>query len=249
MRGLWLALVLWAGMACSAVAEPARYVVGVEELDYFPVYAIRDGDYVGAAREILDAFAADAGIAFTYQPLPVKRLFAELAGGGIDFKFPDNPYWSPDAKAGRTVTYSDAVVTYIDGVMVRPERHGKGLQGFATLGTVTGFTPFAWREHLDGGRVRLVENAQMKPLLRQVIAGRIDGAYASVAVALQALDRDLRQPGALVFDPSLPHSKDSYFLSSIKHAGLIQRFNAWLAANAARVQAIKDRHGAETGVK
>lgn len=249
MRRLLLGLVLWTGLAATAAADAARYVVGVEELDYFPVYALRDGAYSGAAREILDAFAADAGVAFTYQPLPIKRLFAELAGGGIDFKFPDNPHWNTEAKAGKPVTYSAPVIAYVDGVMVKPERRGKGLEGFRTLGTVTGFTPFAWLKVLESGKVRLVENAQMKALQRQVLADRIDGAYASVAVATHILDNDLNQPGALVFDPSLPHSKDAYFLSTTRHPALIERFSGWLAVNAAKVAAIKAKYGAEKGVE
>lgn len=238
---------LLTGLAHAAGAQ--RYVVGVEELDYYPVYAVRDGAYAGAAREILDAFAADSGIVFVYKPLPIVRLTSELANGAIDFKFPDNPYWAADLRKGKTIAYSKGVIAYIDGVMVLPERRGRGIGEFNTLGTVTGFTPFAWLDTLKEGRVKLVENPQMRALQRQVIAGRIDGAYASVAVANYILDSELKQPGALVFDPGLPHTKSEYYLSSARHPQLIARFDAWLAQNAARVAAIKARYGAEKGVR
>jgi len=114
---------------------------------------------------------------------------------------------------------------------------------------VSGFTPFAWLGILKEGRVRLVENPQMRALQRQVLTGRIDGAYASVAVANHILDQELKQPGALVFDPSLPHTRSDYYLSSAKHHELIKRFDSWLQANASRTAAIKLKYGAEAGVK
>ncbi|GAA0594093.1 transporter substrate-binding domain-containing protein [Caenispirillum bisanense] len=247
LLGLLFCLGLAAAPAALAADRP-EYVVGVEELDYYPVYAVQDGAYVGAAREILDAFAADAGVAFRYQPLPVNRLYADLTGGGIDFKFPDNPHWNPAAKAGADVVYSAPVIAYIDGVMVRPARKGAGPDAVATLGTVTGFTPFSWLDRIQDGRVRLSENAQMRPLLRQVMAERIDGAYVSVAVASHLLAADFGDAGALVFDAGLPHSRDDYRLSAARHPELIARFDAWLAANAERVAEIKARYGAERGV-
>ena len=230
-------------------ADDKTLVVGVEELDYQPIYFVRDGAYGGAAREILDAFAQASGYRLTYQPLPVKRLFAELVNGGIDLKFPDSPNWNPDIKKDHKVAYSAPVIRYIDGVMVLPEHRAKGLAAFATLGTVTGFTPFAWLDRIQAGTVKLVENAQTQPLLRQALTGRIDGAYASVAVAHYALDHQLNQPGGLVYDPGLPHTSDAYLLSSTRHPEVIAAFDSWLAANGAQVQAIKDRTGAEKGVE
>lgn len=250
-------LLLVAGLAglTALLAPPlraadtsTRYVVGVEELNYYPVYAVQDGQYVGAARELLDAFAADAGFAFDYRPLPINRLYAELMGGTIDFKFPDNAYWNATAKEGAGVTYSDPVIAYIDGVMVRPERVGQGPDAFSSLGTVTGFTPFSWLERIQAGQVKVSENAQMRALLRQVLADRIDGAYVSIAVATHMLGTELKDAGTLQFDPALPHSRDHYLLSSTQHPEVIARFNAWLAENADRVAEIKARWGAEAGV-
>lgn len=239
---------------CALVSGPARaerrdLVVGVEELDYYPSYAIQKGEYVGAAREILDAFAKARGYTLTYRPLPIKRLFAELLSGGIDLKFPDNPFWALDIKQGHELAYSKPVINYIDGVLVRPESLGKGVDSVRTLGTVSGFTPFAWLDKIRAGKVVVKENPRMDLLLKQVSMERMDGAYASVAVVNYTLDTVLRSPGALVFDPNLPHSRDSYRLSTVAHAGIVAEFDAWMAANPALVKAIKDRTGAEKGVE
>lgn len=248
LKCLVLAVAAVCTLLCApAYAERRAFVVGVEELDYFPAYAVQKGEYVGAAREILDAFAQAKGYTLTYRPLPIKRLYAELLSGGIDFKFPDNPSWAPDAKQGQRVVYSTPVIGYIDGVLVRPDSLGRGVDAVRTLGTVSGFTPFAWLDAIRDGRVQIKENPRMDLLLKQVTMERLDGAYASVAVANYQLESMLGMPGALVFDPSLPHSRDFYRLSTLAHPQVIAEFNAWLAANAGLVKTIKERLGAEKG--
>lgn len=233
----------------SAAAAERDLVIGVEEVEYYPIYAIRDGEFVGAVREILDSFARDRGYRVTYRPLPVKRLFAELLSGGFDLKFPDNPHWASDLKQGRIVTYSKPVIAYIDGVMVRPSNHNRGLDALRTLGTVSGFTPFAWLDRIKAGQVTLKENPRMELLLRQSVVGLVDGAYASVAVANHVLAGSLNMPGALMFDAGLPHSRDHYMASTTTRPELIAEFDGWLTGNAARVKMIKERYGAEKGVE
>jgi hypothetical protein len=56
-------------------------------------------------------------------------------------------------------------------------------------------------------------------------------------------------PGALAFDPSLPHSRAGYHLSSATHPELVAEFDQWLTANAALVAAIKARFNAEPRVE
>ncbi|MBF0327060.1 MAG: transporter substrate-binding domain-containing protein [Alphaproteobacteria bacterium] len=231
-----------------AVAAGKELVVGVEELEYYPIYALRDGDYVGAAREILDAFGKDRGYRMIYRPLPIKRLFAELINGTIDVKFPDNAQWSGDIKQGTKVHYSQPVIAYVDGVMVRPANKGSGADSVRVLGTVAGFTPFAWLDRIKNGKTQLKENPRMELLLKQAAVGHIDGAYASVAVANYVLATSLAMPGAVVFDSDLPHSRDFYQLSSTRRADVIAEFDAWMVANQARIKFIKDSMGAERGI-
>lgn len=244
-----LLLLVALGTAWPVLAAQKDLVVGVEDLEYYPLYAMRDGEYVGAARELLDAFAKDRGYRLAYRPLPIKRLFIELASGGIDLKFPDNPYWAADAKKGHNVAYSKPVIAYIDGVLLRPSNHGKGLDTLRTLGTVSGFTPFAWLDRVTSGKVVLKENPRMELLLRQTVVGHVDGAYVSVAVANHVLAGSLNMPGALMFDSALPHSRDSYRLSSVTRPAVVAEFDAWMDANGPLVKMIKDRYGAEKGVE
>jgi polar amino acid transport system substrate-binding protein len=125
---------------------------------------------------------------------------------------------------------------------------GAGAGRIKVLGTVAGFTPFAWLDAVKAGKVQVKETLKMEPLLKQAVMKRLDGAYVSVAVANHYLDRVLAMPGALVFDPALPHSRGQYSLSTTTRPELIAEFNAWLAANQTLVSDIKKRLGAEKGV-
>lgn len=238
-----------AGMLCGTQVQARDIVIGVEDLDYYPVYAVQNGQYVGAAREILDAFAAASGHTISYRPFPIKRLYAEFLGGSVDAKFPDSPKWANAQKTGLTIAYSKPVITYVDGVMVQPRNKGRDIAQFRQLGIVSGFTPFAWLDALKGGSVTLRENPRSELLLKQVLLDRLDGGYVSVAAANYTLDHTMGQPGALIFDPNLPHTRDSYTLSSVSHPELIAEFDTWLAANAGTVRQIINRLGAEKGVQ
>lgn len=246
--GMLVAGAAWLA-AVSAPAMARDVVVGVEAIDYSPVYGVRDGRFQGAARQILDAFAAAKGHRLTFQPLPVKRLYAELGHGGVDLKFPDSPDWQPALRQGRSTAFSKPVIHYIDGTIVRVEDVSAGVGAIHSLGTIAGFTPFAWGEQLKSGAVELKENSSFEPLLRQVQTKRIDGAYGNVAVALNAADAIPGLAGTIAFAPKLPHVADSYRLSSVKAPELVAEFDEWLAANGKLVAEIIARTGAERGVR
>jgi hypothetical protein len=250
MRSRAVMAVVVAGAALSGWqpvhAAERDLVIGVEELDYFPVYAWRDRHFAGAASEIFETFAQAKGYHLTYRPLPIKRLYLELLNKGIDIKFPDNPEWAPLTKKDASIAYSQGIIAFIDGVMVPPDRVGAGIETFHTLGTIAGFTPFGWLDRIQAGTVQLKENPRLDQLLRQTLLGRNDGAYVSVAVATHVLSSE---GASLVYDPGLPHTQDVYRASSVARPEVVAELNAWLAANAATIKAIKDRYGAENGIR
>jgi hypothetical protein len=247
--GVLAAAVIGLGTGAPVAAHAQTFNVGVENSQYLPAYTYEDGEYKGFARTLLDAFAVDKGYKFDYRPMPVIRLFAELVAGNIDLKFPDNAMWAPDMKKGQPVVYSDPVVAYVDGISLPPAARGKAVESVHMLGLVRGFTPYEWQDRINAGAVSLHENNSFTALLETTIAGRNDGAYANVAVVNYQLDAVLKKPGALVYDPGLPHTRSHYHLSTIKHPGLIGEFNAWMAANAGRIAQMKAAFGVEKGVE
>lgn len=235
------------GLALNVTLQTTAFAqnvtVGVEHLAYFPHYAVEKNEYVGFGRAVLDAFSTESGVVFDYKPMPVARLFHAYVQGEVDFKYPDNPLWMADMKVGKNIVYSEPVVDYIDGVMVVPDRVGRPPSDIKRLGTVLGFTPWVWLPMVSSGTVALSENPDFAALLQQTLHGRIDGAYANVAVARHQLTSQLRQPDGLTFDPALPHVRDSYRLSTIKRPEVLQRFNAWIVANPQRLAELKKQYG------
>lgn len=243
-RGLALLLLFGAGLACAA----EKLVIGVESLYYLPVATYEDGVYRGFARDLFDAFAKDRGYSVEYRPLPVPRLYAAFFAGQIDFKFPDNAYWKKDQRAGLNIHYSEPVATFVDGTSVLPAKAQSAPADIRRLGTMAGFTPWAWLDRIKAGSISLSENTQLDALVRQVLTGRVDGVYASVAVINYQLDHVLKQPGALVFNPALPYSRDTYHLASMTRPEVIREFNDWMRKNRNRLAAMKQRYGVEKGV-
>ncbi|MCG8612304.1 MAG: transporter substrate-binding domain-containing protein [Pseudomonadales bacterium] len=229
LKLLGVVLLLWS-INWNLAHGQTKFVIGVESIDFYPYFATENDEYVGFARELLDAFAKSRGYVFTYARLPIARLFLEfLNEKSVDFKYPDNPYWKDQVKEGLGVTYSTPIVDYISGVMVLPENRGRGPSQLKILGTLRGFTPKPdLKALIDKGQVRIAENNTPDGVLQQVILKWIDGAFLNTAVARYQLKTVLKQPNSLVFDPGLPHVRSSYYFSTIKYPQVMAEFNQFM---------------------
>lgn len=224
-------------------SEQKKFRVGVELLSYFPAYdysAQGPGD--SASYAILESFANAESIKFEYVPLPVNRLYKEFLDSTFDFKFPDNPNWRKDLKGQRQILYSDPVFEYIDGIMVLPSRLGAGRDKLRKVGSVLGFTIWDYLTEIQAGKVKASEYRDFSELLRSGVKGLVDGVYINIAVGNYHLEEKIKQPKALVFDPSLPHTRDSYRLSTLKHAKLLDRFSSFLKSHAKDIEAIRRKY-------
>jgi ABC-type amino acid transport substrate-binding protein len=231
-------------MTCAfiPVSSAKTYFVGVENLDYYPHYTHQGGQYKGFARDVLDEFAKQKGYVFEYKILPIKRLYNDFVEGKVDLKYPDCSDWQKDLKKGVSIHYSNAVVDYIDGVMVVTSNKMLGVDKLHVLGTVLGFTPWVYQDAITAGKIKLHENKSFPGLLQQVILKRIDGAFVNIAVANYQLNDVLKKPGLLVFDPNLPHIRGSYYFSTIKHPEVIDEFNSFLNKNKEMINALKKKY-------
>jgi len=242
MKKIISMLFLSASLLVASGSFADEFVVGVENIEYYPIYAKRDGAYSGYARALLDAFAERNGHTFTYKVLPIKRLFKDFIEGDIDFKFPDSPYWKKDLKQGKDVAYSDSVLEYIDGVLVVPSLLGRGKDNLKTLGVLRGFTPWDYLDDIAAKKVNLKEVNSLESLVKMADAGRINGVYFNVIVAKYFLEHTIFDKTALVFDNELPHTRGNYYMSSIKHPKLIASFNQFMAENKSIVESLKAKY-------
>ncbi|SDH87093.1 extracellular solute-binding protein, family 3 [Pseudomonas benzenivorans] len=233
----------------SASAGAESYVIGVEDLAFAPHYSIdQHGHYQGFARELFDAFASHSGVHLSYKALPVERLLPALLQGEVDLKYPDSGNWAQAQKAGKDLRYSQAVVGYVDGVLVAPQRQGQPLERLERLAMVNGWTPWGYQERIDAQQIRLTYSDDLRRMIHQALKKDTDGAYFNVVVATHYLDNIRARPGALVFDPKLPHTRGSFHLSTLKHPGLLQRFDRFLLERQAEVAALKDKYRVEANL-
>jgi len=232
------------GLLTNTVYGKTVFTIGVEAQKYYPQFDNENGfEYFGFARDLLDMFAKEKGYQFDYKIRPVKRLFHEFVEKkAYDFKYPDNPVWQSDMKKGTNVVYSDSVVKYIDGVVVLTENKSMSLSSFKTLGTVRGFTPYPYLDLISQKKIKLSENNNFISLLKQVMVKRIHGAYSNISVARYNLSENLKKSDAIVFNPNLPHIKDSYYFSTLSHANIISEFNAFLKDKKAQIDQLKRKY-------
>ncbi|MBL0951943.1 MAG: hypothetical protein IBJ08_14955, partial [Pseudomonas sp.] len=177
-----------------------------------------------------------------------STAMAALQRGEIDFKYPDSPHWAGAQKAGMAMHYSRAVVDYVDGVLVAPQRQGMALESIHRLAMVQGWTPRGYESSIDSGQIQLNYSDDLRQMIRQALKQDTDGAYFNVVVATHYLDNIRARPGALVFDPRLPHTRGSFHLSSQRHPQLIARFDQFLAERSAQVAALKADHRVEANL-
>ncbi len=233
---------------CMSVSEiihaEQTYIVGVEDNRYFPHYSYEDSEYIGIGRQVLDTFFKSKGYKFEYKALPVARLFQSFVDDEFDFKYPDNPIWSAELKEDKKIIYSLPVMPSTDGVMVLPENFGKlKFDDIKLLATIRGFTAPQWTEKRKSGDVIMGENDSSKLLVKQALAGRIQGAYANIDILKYVLREIYNQPKALVFDTTLPYLSQDYHLSTIRHPHIIKEFNEWVEENHQYLEALKDKYG------
>ncbi|OOE33629.1 transporter substrate-binding domain-containing protein [Salinivibrio kushneri] len=244
MKGLWALLLTLA--VTWPVSAKTTYVVGVQSFSqYYPYSAYSNRNYSGFNRELLDMFANEYHYRFVYKALPLRRLDRRFVEGAFDLKYPDSPDWGQKIKKKASVTYSDSVVSYTNGVMVIDQYYGRPLDEFRLLGTVTGFTPHPYQSRINAGKIRVDESYQYDSLLMKVISGRVDGGYTNIDVAQFYLDQMGLKKGSVKFDDALPHVKGTHHLSTIHYPKLIKEFNQFLADNHAKVTELKARYGLE----
>lgn len=220
-------------------------VVGIEQVDYFPVLNAEHGEVSGFAREVFDLFGRRYGYTIQYRILPIPQLYkALLAEQSVDLKFPDNPVWMSALRKSKSLHYSNGVLDFVDGVMVRPDRLGGHLDALHRLGAIQGFDVSSYYERVQSGRIRMVQANELSTLLDEGLRGQVDGVFGNVAIAAARL-RQQGHPGALLYDPALPHNDSSYLVSSLKRPDLIRSFNAFLVKNKAEIDALKRKYDIE----
>lgn len=224
----------------QAAAAQRDFTIGTEDINFYPHYNFTHVDSNGFANEVLQLFAGEYGYRFSFQPLPVKRLYHEL-DNLVDFIYPDNPNWAKFQGSQARRTFSDPLIYNLGTTLVLPANKDISLSQFRTLAVIHGFTPTAWLNLRSEYRFKLYEVPNAVSALNLVLRGQLDGADVEYNVAQQVL-REQQQEGALVVASQLPMTRVSFHLSTIRHPQVLQQFNSFLLSHDEQINALKQKY-------
>ena len=235
-------LLFWMVFLPSMAKGADTFVVGSQNINYFPHYHFEAEGDKGFAWQLLQAFAQSENISFRYQSFPIKRLQRELHKGTIDFVYPDNARWHPPASDPQTAdkTYSTDFVVTTSGTITTRSKLGNGLAQFKSLALPFGFTPVKYKAK-DFEKVRIVSTPDAKSALRMLLLNRVDGADVEYNV-MQHARIEIDPDGRLVLDLSLPHDRVAFQLSTVRHPELIGGLNTFIGNNEELIRQLRNRY-------
>lgn len=226
-------------------ARGADFTVGVEAINFYPIYDGTAVHYRGYGRDVLDHFASKYGYNFRNVHLPVKRLYRNfLSTDELDFKFPDNPLWQRDMRKDKAVTYSNTVYQAIEGLFVLPANRYKSLAELAAIATVRGFDAWPYKVDIANGVIELQFANTQDSLVALARQGRVGGIfYEASALNWYQYTTDTPAGDRLVLNERLPHYRPQFFLSTRTQPQIIAQFNQFLQDESHLLQRLKSKYG------
>ena len=204
------------------------YIVGVQSADSSPLYNFnKSHEFGGSLKQKLDLFAAKNHINFIYKLYNKKDALKALINGEIDFRFPDNPFWSSAVKKNHNILYSNPITYYIEGLFVTRHSEIYNPDDIKTLGVVGGILPWPLHHYTETRKMTLVKSNNCKLLIKKLIDRDIDAAYCNYEVGNYYI-KQFNLANDIIFSHNLPMISDYYYLSTIKHQNIIKLFNKFL---------------------
>ncbi|QHJ11713.1 hypothetical protein FX988_01948 [Paraglaciecola mesophila] len=229
----WLILLYILGGGLAHAASQKTFVVGCQDINYYPHYNFNLTEDKGYAWAVLEAFAKESGHQFEYRSYPIKRLQRALAEERIDFAYPDNADWrSLHEQIDSRKTLSKPLISAISGTMVLAKREFSHMSQFRSLGVPHGFTPVHWLERIAINRLNLFEVNTPIAAINLVLKDRVDGADVEYNVA-QYLLATPEKKQKVTLAKNLPHGPVTFHLSTIKQKDVIHQLNDFIVSNQA----------------
>ncbi|WP_281559912.1 hypothetical protein [Thalassomonas sp. RHCl1] len=238
-----LACLLASIIICLSRAEAKTFIIGVEDVSYYPIYDFSSSKGHGPSftKELLSTFFEKHQYAYRFVALPIKRFNQWYIDEGIDFKFPDNVRWQRAAEKHLDITFSDPVLRLMSGVYMLKSRLPVQRDEVKSLGTILGFHPTLWLDKIKAKQVILQEESSPLSLVKHVLHGNLDATNIDGNVVRYNLG-SLKRSGELVLNKSIRHESYAYHFSTIKYPEVIAQFNAFLKSHASLVKTLKQKY-------
>lgn len=239
MRNWLFGICIFYSATLFCQAEKPTFTIGTQSISYKPHYDFNTPEIDSLAEAILQLFATEQQIRFTYVPLPIKRLNVE---SGVDFVYPDNPLWREAQNHQSQLFFSQPLVFILGGTMVKNSRKHMLLSELKTVAVPRGFTPEHLLKAQSKYQFELVETSNAESAIKMVLKGRVDAADVELNVANFLLE-ELQQPGALVPGTNLPFTRVGFHISSARHPKILLAFDRFLITHRAQITQLKRQYG------
>lgn len=236
-------LILLLGCCFSWQLQAKIYVIGIEQLDYYPHYDFKSAQPRGYFFDLIELYSKWSGDKFQFKALPVKRLYKDSAEL-TDFVYPDNLAWQPHLDIDQDLPkfYSAAVIYTLGSTLVLPEKRLMQMADFKVLANIHGFSPTLWFKLKDKHKFKILDVPDAESALRMALRGRVDAANVEYNVAQYHL-KQMQAERQLVMAEHLPFTNLAFHLSTQKHPEQIRRFNQFLIEQQDKIQQLKQRYG------
>ncbi len=226
-----------------ASADDKVYLVGVEDVDYFPLFSFNKSGVIrpSFAQELLQTFFEFHSIKFKFVPLPVKRFDKWYLEHNIDFKFPDNFRWRNDQSNKLGITFSEPIISLTAGTYVLKKNKDINRRDVDSIVTIRGFHPSLWLREISKNKVTLYEESTPLAIVRHLLTGNSIATNIDLNVINTNL-RKLNKEGEVVLAEGIFHEQYAYHFSSIRYPEIITKFNQFLIQNKALVDEIKAKY-------
>lgn len=229
------------GIVGSSTALAEQFIVGAQNLSYFPHYDFDSDVDKGVGWAILEAFSDATEHEFIYVALPIRRLQMELVKGNIDFVYPDSERWYNNITDNNDKSFSLPLTQAVTGTIVKKKKAGKGITAIKNLAIPLGFTPVNWQSRINNGDTLLTAVKDVPQGFTLLQQEKVDALDLEYHVA-QFSTASLTQYDDVILDLTLPHNEISFSISTLRHQAIIDELNRFITSNPELIKNIRIKY-------
>ncbi len=229
--------------AISVYAKEIEYIVGVEDVSYYPLFDFspNDTNRPSFTRDLLTTFFESHQLPYRFVALPIKRFDKWFIEQNIDFKFPDNDRWREDKEYTLNIVFSQPVIQLKGGTYVLKKNSNFTSDKVRKLATITGFHPTLWLNEVKNKQVILYQESSPLSIVRHLLRENTDATNIDKNVINYQLKK-LHKENTVVLAKNITHQNYYYHFSSIKYPAIIELFNKFLADNQKYIESLKQKY-------
>lgn len=240
---LYKLVLILAIISFSTQAKEKVYLVGVENVNYYPLFDFSSNNKGKGSftEDLLTAFFTHHNLSFKFIPLPIKRFDKWYIEHNIDFKFPDNFRWRNDLSNKLGIHFSEPVLKLLAGTYVTSENKALNRKDISSVATIAGFHPTLWIREISKGKVKLQEEKSSLAIVRHLLANNASATNIDKSVIESNL-KLLGREGSIVLAENIYHEEFYYHFSSIRYPEIIDKFNVFMKENKPLINRLKTKY-------